>query len=213
MSIRTILFDLDGTLIDTNELIIASFQYTFQQYDMPLSREQAVDFIGPPLADTFHSAAETPEQAAEMVNLYRKHNIQHHDSYVLAFPYVIETLKSLHAKGLNLGVVTTKARQTVEKGMALTKIKPFFDVVITLDDVTHAKPHPEPVFQAMKQLDAHTGSTLMVGDNSHDIEAGHHAGVQTAGVAWSLKGEAKLHEYKPTYMLDDMRDLLSITEV
>lgn len=213
MSIRTLLFDLDGTLIDTNELIIASFKYTFQQYGMSLSREQAIEFIGPPLADTFRSAAENPEQAAEMISLYRKHNIQHHDAYVRSFPYVNETLMSLRAEGLKLGVVTTKARQTVEKGMTLTNINSFFDAVITLDDVTHAKPHPEPVFQAMKQLDAQAGSTLMVGDNSHDIDAGHHAGVQTAGVAWSLKGKAKLLEYNPTYMLDDIRDLLSITEV
>ena len=213
MNIRTVLFDLDGTLIDTNELIIASFKYTFQQYGKSLSREQAIEFIGPPLADTFRAVAETPEQAVEMKNMYRKHNMLNHDSYVVAFPHVKETLEQLREKRIKLGIVTTKARQTVDKGLGLTTIEPFFDTVITLDDVTHAKPHPEPVFQAMKRLDAQAGSTLMVGDNSHDIEAGHHAGVHTAGVAWSLKGRNKLQEFQPTYMLDDMRDLLTITGV
>src|SRR5699024_5046043 len=132
---------------------------------------------------------------------------------VTAFPYVVETLKSLHGKGLPLGIVTTKMNRTVDKGMKLTAIESFFDAIITLDDVSHAKPHPEPIFKAMKQLGAQAGSTLMVGDNSHDIEAGHHAGVKTAGVAWSLKGKSKLLGYKPTYMLEDMRDLLAITEV
>lgn len=213
MSIRTILFDLDGTLIDTNELIIASFIYTFQQYGKTLSRSQAVDFIGPPLVDSFRSVAETTEQAADMVNLYREYNMRHHDAYVTAFPFVIDTLKHLHTDGFKLGVVTTKARQTVDKGMGLTAIKSYFDTVITLDDVSQAKPHPEPVIKAMKRLNAQAESTLMIGDNSHDIEAGHHAGVKTVGVSWSLKGKANLQEYKPTYMLDDMRELLTITEV
>lgn len=214
MSINTILFDLDGTLIDTNELIIASFKYTFQQYGMPLSREQAIEFIGPPLTDSFRSVAETPEKATEMVNMYREHNIRNHDSYVTTFPHVIETLRRLHKEGLKLGIVTTKAWQTVDKGMNVTNIHSFFDTVITLDDVNQAKPHPEPVLKAMKRLNAQTAeSTLMIGDNSHDIEAGHHAGVKTAGVAWSLKGKEKLQTYRPTYMFDDLSDLLTIIGV
>ncbi|MEN1967290.1 pyrophosphatase PpaX [Lentibacillus sp. N15] len=212
MSIETILFDLDGTLIDTNELIIASFEHTFGHHGHAITREQAIEFIGPPLIESFASVV-PEQQVPAMIETYREHNLLHHDSYVTAFPYVVETLEELKKRGLKLGIVTTKMRPTVDKGITLTSIESFFDTIITLDDVTHAKPHPEPVVQAMKRLDAQADSTIMVGDNSHDIEAGHHAGVLTAAVAWSLKGKDKLQAYHPTYMLDDIRELLTIIEV
>ncbi|MGY0693557.1 pyrophosphatase PpaX [Virgibacillus sp. FSP13] len=211
MSTHTILFDLDGTLIDTNELIIASFKHTFDYYGKNFTREKAIEFIGPPLKESFETL--DPSQADAMVETYRQHNLQHHDEYVTAFPYVIETLERLKEQGIQLGVVTTKMWHTVEKGLKLTSMDHFFDTVITLDDVTHAKPHPEPIIKAMHELDAKVESTLMVGDNSHDIEAGQNAGVQTAGVAWSLKGKEMLERYHPTYILDDFRDLLSILGV
>src|SRR5699024_843206 len=133
--------------------------------------------------------------------------------YVKAFPNVAETLAELQKRQIQLGVVTSKMRGTANMGLRTTGLNDYFEMVITLDDVTHAKPHPEPIIKAIKALDANADTTLMVGDNSHDIEAGHHAGVKTAGVAWSLKGREKLLTYKPSYMLDDMLDLLEITGV
>ncbi|GGB53921.1 pyrophosphatase PpaX [Virgibacillus dakarensis] len=211
MSIHTILFDLDGTLIDTNELIIASFEHTFHHYGKPFSREKAIEFIGPPLKESFQQI--DPAQVNAMIATYREHNLQHHDEYVTAFPYVVETLTRLKKHGLQLGIVTTKMRHTVNKGLKLTAIDHFFETIITLDDVTHAKPHPEPIVKAMSNLSAQPETTLMVGDNSHDIEAGQNAGVATAAVAWSLRGKEELLAYNPTYMLDDIRDLLTIIEV
>jgi pyrophosphatase PpaX len=211
MSIRTILFDLDGTLIDTNELIIASFLHTFEHYNYQFSRQEIIEFNGPPLFDTFCSI--NPEKAERMVETYRTHNMNEHDHYVKVFPYVEETLQQLKAKGIKLGVVTTKMRQAVAKGLAITQIGDYFDTVITLDDVNKPKPDAEPVLKAMAELNADTTSTLMVGDNSQDIQSGHNASVKTAAVAWSYKGKKRLMQYNPTYMLEDMRDLLSITGV
>lgn len=211
MNIHTVLFDLDGTLIDTNELIIASFLHTFEQYGKKLSRKEAIDFIGPPLRDSFEQV--DPEQAESMMASYREHNLQHHDDYVTAFPNVIETLERLKKNNIQLGIVTTKISSTVDMGLNVTGLGNYFKTIITMDDVTNAKPHPEPIEKAMKALQANPDSTLMVGDNQHDIDAGKNAGIQTAGVAWSLKGRARISELNPTYMLDDMRDLLSIVGV
>lgn len=211
MNIHTILFDLDGTLIDTNELIIASFIHTFNQYGKHITREQAIEFIGPPLKETLSIA--DPDMADDMIETYRQHNVTNHDDYVTAFPNVSSTLKELLNKNIQLGVVTTKMRGTVEMGLQTTGLNNYFDTIVTLDDVTYAKPHPEPVVKAMTSLGARPETTLMVGDNSHDIEAGHNAGVKTAGVAWSLKGKETLLTYKPSYMLDDMHDLLGIAGV
>lgn len=94
--------------------------------------------------------------------------------------------------------------------MEITNLSPHFDTIVTLDDVTHAKPHPEPVIKAMQLIGAKPETTLMVGDNYHDIEAGKRAGVKTAGVDWSHKGREFLEGYNPTYMIDDMLELLEL---
>lgn len=208
MTIRTVLFDLDGTLIDTNELIYASFEYTFKQFNLTFTNEELKSFNGPPLVDTFNKV--NPTQAEAMIDTYREHNFIHHDKYVKVFPHVPETIKRLREANIPLGIVTTKMRQGAIKGLDLTELTPFFDTIITFNEVTNAKPHPEPVLKAMKDLHAEPESTLMIGDNYHDIEAGKRAGVKTAGVAWADKGRAYLEAYHPTYMIEDMRDLFDI---
>lgn len=208
MHIHTILFDLDGTLIDTNQLIFVSFKHTLEQYDLQFTDEEIMEFNGPPLVDTFKKI--DPERTEEMVATYRKYNYKVHDEYVKAFPKVVETLEALKDRNIKLGVVTTKMKPGVEMGLEKTGISKFFDTVITLDDVVHPKPHPEPVLKAMMELDAEAPSTIMVGDNFHDIEAGKNAGVKTAAVSWSQKGRERLLSYEPTYMLESMTDLLRI---
>lgn len=210
MSIRTILFDLDGTLIDTNQLIIASFRHTFNHYKLDFTEEQIVEFNGPPLIDTFNQI--DPLRVNEMVATYRTHNYEVHDQYVKAFPKVVETLEALKDMGIKLGIVTTKMGPGVKMGLDKTGISDFFDSVITIDDVTHPKPHAEPVLKAMAELSGNPETTLMVGDNSHDIESGKNASVKTAGVAWSQKGKDRLLRYNPTFMLEDMTDLLQIVK-
>ncbi|WP_096269458.1 pyrophosphatase PpaX [Paucisalibacillus globulus] len=211
MNIHTILFDLDGTLIDTNKLITESFYHTFNHFGLEFTHDEILAFNGPPLKETFEKI--DLDKAEAMITTYREHNLEHHDAYVKIFPNVKETLEKLKKQGIQLGIVTTKMRGTAIRGMKITGIYDYFDTIIALDDITNAKPHPEPVLSAMKNIQADPETTLMVGDNHHDIESGHNAGVKTAGVAWSLKGEEVLRKYHPTYMLHDMKDLLEITGV
>jgi len=211
MNIHTILFDLDGTLIDTNKLITESFYHTFNQFGLEFSHDEILAFNGPPLKETFEKI--DLDKAEAMITTYREHNLEHHDAYVKIFPNVKETLDALKKQGIQLGIVTTKMRGTAIRGMKLTGIYDYFDTIIAIDDITNPKPHPEPVLSAMKNIQADPETTLMVGDNHHDIESGQNAGVKTAGVAWSLKGEEVLKKYHPTYMLHDMKDLLEITGV
>ncbi|WP_456277701.1 pyrophosphatase PpaX [Bacillus sp. AK128] len=211
MKVNTLLFDLDGTLIDTNELIISSFLHTLDHYyPEQYKREDAISFIGPPLYDTFVAIDES--RVEEMITTYREHNLSHHDQLVTEFEGVYETIEALHKKGYKLGIVTTKLRHTVNMGLKLTKLDQFFDVVVTLDDVENAKPDPEPVEKALAQLGEKPEEAIMVGDNHHDILSGQNAGTKTAGVAWSLKGVDYLQSFKPDYMLHNMRDLLAILE-
>jgi pyrophosphatase PpaX len=212
MTIRTILFDLDGTLIDTNELIIQSFLHTLEKYyPGKYKREDVLPFIGPPLYETFHAL--DPSRVQEMIDTYRAFNHAHHDALIREFETVYETIETLHQNGFRLGVVTTKIHQTAVMGLKKTRLEPFFDCVIGLDDVEHAKPDPEPIYKALDLLQSTPDEALMVGDNYHDILAGKRAGTKTAGVAWTIKGREYLEQYEPDFMLEKMSDLLTIVGV
>ncbi|MCP8970616.1 pyrophosphatase PpaX [Ectobacillus ponti] len=209
MKINTILFDLDGTLINTNELIISSFLHTLNHYyPNRYKREDVLPFIGPSLRETFTEIDST--RVDEMIQRYRDFNHLNHDLLVEEYESVYDTVKELKQRGYKLGIVTTKARRTVEMGLQLTKLDGFFEVIVTIDDVEFVKPHPEPLEKALQQLGAKPEEALMVGDNHHDVMGGKNAGTKTAGVAWSIKGRAYLESYQPDYMLDRMSDLLDM---
>lgn len=210
--VNTVLLDLDGTLIDTNELIIDSFLYTLNNYyPEKYKRNDVLPFMGPTLRETFESI--NPEKVDEMIEVYREFNIRNHDLLVKEFPGVFETIQALKNAGFKIGIVTTKVLRTVEKGLKLTKLDQFFDVIVALDHVQKAKPDPEPIHKALELLGSSPDEAIMVGDNSHDILGGKNAGTKTAGVAWSLKGKEFLLGFEPDYILENMTDLLKILEV
>jgi pyrophosphatase PpaX len=207
--ITTILFDLDGTLIDTNELIISTYLHTLEKYyPSTYQREDVLPFIGPTLHESFGGI--DPDRVEEMIVEYRAYNLANHDELVEEFAGVKETVQTLMEKGYKLGIVTTKLHDTVLKGLRLMELEAYFEVIVALDHVEKAKPDPEPIFKALAQLDSTPGEAIMVGDNFHDILAGKNAGTKTAGVAWSLKGRDFLAKFEPDYMLENMADLLTI---
>ncbi|RFU66977.1 pyrophosphatase PpaX [Peribacillus saganii] len=210
--ITTLLFDLDGTLINTNDLIIASFTATLNHYyPDKYQREDILPFMGPPLYDTFVSL--DPERVEEMIARYREHNLANHDLMVKEFDGVYDTVKALKEAGYKLAIVSTKMHDTVVRGLQVTRLAEFFDVVIGLDDVENAKPDPEPVLKALKLLNSVPEEAIMVGDNHHDVLSGKNAGTKTAGVAWTAKGREYLNQFEPDFMLESMEDLLGILKV
>lgn len=213
MTYKTILFDLDGTLLDTNELIISSFLHTLEHFcpEKGYAREHIIAQMGLPLRDMLACFHDT-KQVEEMVQVYRQHNLGTHDEMVRAFEHVPEVIDELKQRNIMMGIVTTKQRNTVEMGLKLCGLDRYMQAVVTIQDVENPKPHPEPVLKAMSLLEAEKESTLMVGDSRYDIEAGQRAGIDSAGVSWSMKGEEYLRSFSPTYMLKDMRDLLGIVE-
>ena len=207
--ITTLLFDLDGTLINTNELIINSFMHTLGKfYPEQYKRENVIPFMGPPLEETFSSI--DPQKLEDLVKTYMNFNKEHHDVYVREFPGVYDTIQTLKEKGYKLGIVSTKRLEIVRMGLRLTKLEPFFETIITFDDVEKLKPDPEPIYKALAHFGSTPEETIMIGDNYHDIEAGKNAGTKTAGVAWSLKGKEFLQQWEPDYMLEKIEDLFEI---
>lgn len=208
---KALLFDFDGTLLNTNELIIRTFMHVLNdRFPGQYTREDCIKFIGPSLDETFQQI--TPNEVDEMVAKYREWNIAHHDEYVTEFDGVNSTLQQLKEQGIKLAIVSTKKRNTIEMGLRVMKAEHLFEFYIGLDDVTNTKPDPEPVLLALKKLGVSKEHAMMIGDNYHDILAGKNAGIKTAAVAWSLKGEEYLRQFNPDYMLYHMSDLLEIVK-
>ncbi|MBK3495992.1 pyrophosphatase PpaX [Viridibacillus sp. YIM B01967] len=209
--IKALLFDFDGTLLDTNELIIQTFLRVLDtKFPGKYSREDVLPFLGPSLKETFSIV--DLEHVDELVQDYRKWNIAHHDELVTEFDGILETLHALKAAGIRLAIVSTKRQDMLAKGIRVLKAEGMFEVIIGLDDVKNVKPDPEPILLALQKMGLQKDEVIMIGDNSHDIEGGQNAGVKTAGVAWSVKGEAFLEQFKPDYMLQHLSDLLAIVE-
>ncbi|GLC89846.1 pyrophosphatase PpaX [Lysinibacillus piscis] len=211
MTIKALLFDFDGTLLNTNELIIQTFMHVLnKRFPGQYSPKDCLKFIGPSLTQTFSELA--PGEEEELIAQYRTWNEAHHDELITEYPDVVSTLEQLKAMGLKLAIVSTKRNETIQRGLTLLGANHLFDTCIGTDDVQNVKPDPEPVLLALSRLGIAKEEAIMIGDNSHDIEAGHHAGVRAAGVAWAIKGEAYLQQFKPDYMLQHMSDLVTIVK-
>lgn len=208
---KALLFDLDGTLLDTNELIIESFLHVLgETFPGKYSRETVLPFLGPPLFETFDAI--DPTLTETLTASYRKWNLERHDQMVAPFDGVVETLRQLKKDGYKLAIVSTKRREMIDRGLKIMECETLFDTIVGFDDVTYTKPNPEPIQIALQRIGANKEEALMIGDNFHDIVGGQRAGVDTAAVAWSIKGEAFLATYNPTYMLHQMSDLLDIAK-
>ncbi|MDE6241855.1 MAG: prolipoprotein diacylglyceryl transferase [Anaeroplasmataceae bacterium] len=205
----TILFDLDGTLLNTRELINRSFVHTFEHFrpDKVLTDEELDSFFGPSLRQTFSRFSEDEQEIEEMVKYYREYNVTVHDEIVTAFPGAKSLIKTLARKGYKVGVVSSKKTDLVEHGLELFGMLENVRVVIGEEDVKKPKPDPEGILMAMEML--HSKKALYVGDGVGDIEAGKNAGIDTVGVLYSNRKEQILAA-EPTYTIQNLNDMLTI---
>ncbi|MFC5450913.1 pyrophosphatase PpaX [Paenibacillus aestuarii] len=208
--IRTVLFDLDGTIVDTNELIVQSFLHSLEgQTPEPLTREVIIPNMGRPLIEQMKLFTGRDE-VEDVINKYRTFNVSKHDELVKEFPNVRTAMQKLHANGIKIGIVTSKIRLTTGMGLKLVGLDPYVSTIVTVEDVKEPKPSPEGILAALATLGSSKEETMMVGDSHYDIEAAKNAGVVSVGVSWSWKGRSYLEAYKPDYLIDDAMELLPI---
>ena len=183
MRYPTVLFDLDGTLIDSGEIILSSFRHATQTV---LEREIPDEVLAAAVGGSNiyeQMRAFDEERADELVRVYRAHNEPLHDDLV-AFEGIERVLDRLRAEGRQLGIVTAKRRKTVDLAFAILPLERYFDAVVTSEQTEHHKPHPEPVLTALDRLGSEPEEAAFVGDSPFDMGAGKAAGVFTVAVSW-----------------------------
>ncbi len=207
--INCALFDLDGTLLDTRELILASLRHTFRQHlNLDLPETQLNLHVGEPLRVTMKHYA--PDKWEEMVATYREHNLRLHDEMTKIYPGVQETLQQLAESGVVMGVVTSKMRDTALRGLRLFGLEKFFQVVVALEDCQEHKPHPSPILAAMTHLRKKPAETCMVGDSLFDLQAARAAGTKAVLVGWATGCNEILVKEPPDIVLDCYPELPSL---
>ncbi len=211
---RTVLFDLDGTLIDSVDLIVDSYQHTFRVHGVPvLSRDEILAGMGTPLRVVFGNMTGDGEQVTEWIATYREFNLAHHDEMVTAYPGAVAMVRKIKDSGHRIGLVTSKNRAGAERGLALVGLAGTMEIIIGADDVVQAKPHPEPVQKALTGLGMPADTAIFVGDSQHDIHSGRGAGAWTAGVTWGPFDRAHLEMAAPDFYCDSPEDLLRLLNI
>ena len=207
----TYLFDLDGTLIDSTDLIMAAYRHTMQTHLGAVPDEDAWRAgFGRPLRTQLARFARTRAEVDAMTATYADYSDRHHDAMVGPYPAIRDVLAALRRPGLRFGVVTSKNRRSTARGLAVCRLEGFFDVCVTVDDVVESKPHPAPVRAALERLAAASGDTVFIGDSPHDVAAGRAAGVSTAAALWGPCRRAQLAEARPDHWLTHPREILQL---
>jgi len=215
VTLTTFLFDLDGTIIDSIELILRSYRHTMELHrsnEPPPPDEVWIKGLGTPLWTQFGEITADKEEIEAMVQTYRTYNLTHHDALVKPYEGVVEEIRRLKENRKLLGVVTSKLRDGAMRGIRISGLDQVFDIVVGCDDVKHFKPHPEPVLKAVQELGVKHEDTVFVGDSRHDMECGRAAGVKTAAVLWGPFDRPHLEDLSPDYWLEKPADLRQLYE-
>jgi pyrophosphatase PpaX len=206
---RTVLFDLDGTLIDSGPIILASMRHATRTV---LNREVPDDVllagVGSGLVAEMHAL--DPGRADELVRAYREHNEPLHQE-LQACDGVLAALAALRSQGRTLGVVSAKRRRTIAMAFDFVPLAGYFEVVVGADDTELHKPHPDPLLHALERLGADPGTAAYVGDAPFDVQSARSAGIAAIAVTWGrIHSRERLALEQPDAIVDSVEELLGV---
>lgn len=208
--IKNILFDLDGTLIDTNQLIIYALKETSKKFlDRDLSEDDLNAILGKILVEQMNYLSEHNQQ--EMIEYYRGIYSEKHDEMIKEFPGIRVMLDDLVNLDCKTAIVSSKGRNGIERALKHFQFHNHFSVVVSSYDVINSKPHPESALKAMQHLDALPQETIIVGDSPYDIICGSNAGIKTALVDWTIFPKKSFIDLKPDFYIKTPSDILELT--
>ena len=197
-----LLFDLDGTLVDSIELILSSFRYTFRQHvgEVPPDSKWIAG-LGTPLFTQLKEFTQDDALARAMIATYRQYQLAHHDEFMRSYEGVTEAMAELRARGHTTAVVTSKMSDLAIRALDFTGLRGTIDVVIGMEDTQRHKPDPEPVRVALAKLGRAANEAVFLGDSPHDMASGNAAGVITVAAQWGPFSRQELDAAKPGYQV------------
>ncbi|MFE0750895.1 HAD family hydrolase [Gordonia sp. NPDC058843] len=211
VSTRGVLFDLDGTLIDSRFAIIEAYRATFENQlgrPLPGELEDPSALMAPRPPEIF--ARWSDGDPLELENAYGAHYISSAYTRVTAYPGLRETLGELADRDVTVGIVTNKRMSRVERDLEYLAIDvDLFATIVTADDTQERKPHPAPVLLGLERTGLDPAHTWYIGDGPQDIRAGAAAGTRTMGATYGYYGHDTLADHEPDHLLDTLGDLLT----
>lgn len=206
-TLPAVLFDMDGTLLDSIALILGGADFAFEGRTRRPSRAEWQALIGTPLDTMLARWAADVADIAVLRARYRQYQFEHHDRLVRLYDGVDATLRRLHAAGHPLAIVSSKLDVGIRRSMDHFALTPLFAAIVGLDHTTRHKPHPDPVVHALGVLGVGAGDAVFVGDSPHDVEAGRAAGVRTIAVTWGAYTRDQLAPAGPDAWIDAIDEL------
>lgn len=214
--IKGILFDFDGTLANTIDLIVDTFEHTcVTALGLKPDRQRIIDTIGLPLGDALEllSGIHEQQRILELRQIYGAFNAANHDTMIKPIPGVAELLVQLKQRDLKLTVVTSKKAYMLERGMQCLGMLPYIDATVSVLDTERGKPAPDPMLLACERLGLTPGECLCVGDSPFDMQSGNAAGCVTVAVEYTqLDWQSLLEQGKPDYTISQPLDLLQLLD-
>jgi pyrophosphatase PpaX len=206
-----VLFDLDGTLLDTTDLIVDSLSYALNDHiGRKLPRQEILDLIGRPLIEQMRSYADE----ADVTRLSERclHYYEANRDQEVLFPGALEVLDLCRARGLSTALVTSKNRREILGVLDKLPLAERIDTYICSEDTEKPKPFPDPVNLARARLEAAAEDTLFIGDSVYDLRCGKAADVMTGAALWGPNTEATLKPEEPTFLLPSLQYLADLID-
>jgi pyrophosphatase PpaX len=210
MRFPVVLFDLDGTLVDSGAMILASFRHATKTV---LAREIPDDVLlarvgGSTLHEQMHAL--DPTRVDDLVACYREHNAPLHDG-LQPCRGIVDVLERLRGEGRRLGVVTAKRRAGIDLAFGVLPLAHLFDAAVGSDDVARGKPHPDGILRALELLEADPCEAAYVGDSPFDVEAAKRAGVHSVAVTWGgIHSRQTLEAARADTLVNSAEELLDV---
>jgi pyrophosphatase PpaX len=207
MKIKSVLLDLDGTLLDSLTTVYHAVFTAIRELNLPpLTRKQIKDNIHNSVEGAF---LQTYPEHGDKLEAFRRsftaHYLSNFKKTTRIIPGSIETLRSLHRRGVKIGIVTSRTKSFAGRMLEYFKIP--YDVLLSRDDTVNGRPDPEPLERAMNYLHSRPSETIYVGDTPHDIEQGKRAHVTTIGVSSGLYTRQELAAQHPDFLIDSVSEL------
>lgn len=208
--LRAILFDIDGTLINTVDLIVKALDYTYQKHlGIALPREEIRRLIGLPLKvqmryldDRVAGNAPHDLMEADEVAYYKAHRDQER-----VIPEAVQAVQTAYRKGYAVALVTSKSREELHITLPKLAVDAYVDTVVAADDTERHKPAPDPVLKALERLQVAPEQAIYIGDTVFDLSCGRAAGVLVGAVAWGAHLPEDLRAAQPDYYFETPADL------